>query len=215
MNSKRGRGNALSNIKKALDARLDEIIEKTHLRFTKDWEPRRIDIKEKLKIVGRLGVRYGAIVGLINSIRNKYEHEYLIPAHHHLAGFLDAAQLWIEKSYVAYSFDTLAFINLPLTGLDRAAGPAGVGITGARFSKPTEVLCFCNTEKALLKIHSDGSIKKVGFKSFDREEMLELEAPHIRRCHADEMRISLSQASLSDLLERYKIWLKTAPVGNG
>src|SRR6266404_1259132 len=53
MNSKRGRGNALSNIKKALDSRLDEIIGKTHLRFTGDWVPRRIDIREKLKIVGK------------------------------------------------------------------------------------------------------------------------------------------------------------------
>ena len=211
MGSKRGRGNALSNIKKALDSRLDEMIGKTHLRFTKDWVPRRIGIREKLKIVGKLGVSYGAIVSLINSLRNKYEHEYAIPELHHVAGFLDAAQLWIEKSYMAYDFDSLAFINLPLTGLGSASSSGGIIINRASFRKPTQVvLCFFNPERALLNIHPDGTIKSVGYNSFAWEEMLNLEAPHIRRCHSVDDKTSLSQATQTDLLERYKLWLKTS-----
>jgi hypothetical protein len=76
---KRSRGNALSNIKKALHSRLDEIICKTHVRFTRDWDPKRVTTPQKLEIIRALDIKHEAVIDLITSIRNQYEHDYIVP----------------------------------------------------------------------------------------------------------------------------------------
>ena len=50
---KRARGNALSNIKKAIHSRIDEIINSTHIVYAKDWDPR-IGTVDKLEILKKL-----------------------------------------------------------------------------------------------------------------------------------------------------------------
>jgi hypothetical protein len=113
----RGRGNALGNVKKALHSRVDEIIAKTHVRFTSDWHPKRVTTEQKLDVIRQLGMQHEAIIDVMTSDRNDYEHHYIVPSAQVVRAHLHAAQLWMEKSYAAYEFLPLGFGGLPLLGI--------------------------------------------------------------------------------------------------
>jgi len=75
---KRSIGNALSNIKKAIHSRIDEIIGLTHVAYAKDWKYL-ISTEDKLAILKTIGIGYRSIVSIITKIRNDYEHKYILP----------------------------------------------------------------------------------------------------------------------------------------
>ena len=205
----RGRGNALSNVKKALHARLDELISRTHVPFTNDWKPRLVTTDLKLEITRELGVGHEGIVDLITAIRNNYEHGYIVPTFREIKAYLNAAQLWVEKTYEAYDAPFLGVVNLPLQGIGRGPRKAnGSVITNASFGKPEKVLCFINSRKVVLTILKDGRSEERAFRSFEAKEMLRLEAPYIKRLRSGTSSLTLDEASLQDLLERYRLWLK-------
>ena len=205
----RGRGNALSNVKKALHARLDEIIRRTHIPFAKDWNPRSVSTEQKLDIIRTLGIGHESIVDLITLIRNNYEHEFVVPEFREVKAYLHAAELWLENSYKSYDTPTLGFVNLPLQRLYLdSRKPNGSAIKEVKFVKPEKVLCFLNSRKMLVTIHVDGTTEEKQFRSFTKDEMLRLEAPYIRRSRAETFHTVLDEGSLADLLERYRLWLK-------
>jgi hypothetical protein len=209
----RGRGNALGNVKKALHSRLDEIIGKTHLRFTRDWHPKRVTTKQKLDVIRQLGMQHEAIIDVMTSDRNDYEHDYIVPAVRIVRAYLHAAQLWVEKSYAAYEFRSVAFAGIPLLGI--AVGerrPNGSALSKVRFGKPQPVLFFSNSKKGVLSIKADGVEEWRDFKFFDTKEMLRLEAPLIRRALAGGGGVGLNEASLMDLLECYRRWVRQSHV---
>jgi hypothetical protein len=179
---KRGRGNALGNVKKALHSRVDEIIAKTHVRFTNDWNPKRVTTEQKLNIVRQLGVQHEAIVDVMTFDRNEYEHAYIVAPMRIIQGHLHAAELWLEKSYTAYEFWPLGFVGLPLLGISTGDKKAdGSSLGKVRFGKPQEsVLFFYNAKKQLLTIKRDGVEESKDFESFDTRQMVALEAPHRR-----------------------------------
>jgi hypothetical protein len=204
---KRGRGNALGNVKKALHSRVDEIIAKTHVRFTNDWNPTRLTTEQKLNIVRQLGVQHEAIVDVMTFDRNEYEHAYIVPPTRIIQGHLHAAQLWLEKTYTAYEFRPLGFVGLPLLGVSSGdKKPDGSSLGKVRFGKPQLVLFFYNAKKQLLTIKPDGLEEYQDFESFDTKQMIALEAPHIRQALV-ESRLALNEASLVDMLERYRRWV--------
>jgi hypothetical protein len=205
----RGRGNALGNVKKALHSRLDEIIAKTHVRFTSDWHPKRVSTEQKFDVIRRLGMQYEAIIDVMTSDRNDYEHDYIVPTARVVRAHLHAAQLWIEKSYAAYEFLPLGFAGIPLSGI--ATGekrPNGSVLGGIRFGEPQLVLFFWNSKKGILTIKPDAVEEWRDFQSFNSKEMLRLEAPYIQRVLSGTSRLGLNEASLTDILECYRRWLK-------
>jgi hypothetical protein len=205
----RGRGNALGNVKKALHSRVDDIIAKTHVRFTNDWDPKRVTTEQKLDIIRQLGIQHEAIVDVMTSARNEYEHAYIVPTARVVRAHLHAAQLWLEKSYAAYEFHPLGFAGIPLSGIGTGPRrPDGSVLGTVRFGEPQPVLFFWNSKKQFLRINPDGIEECRDFKSFDTKEMLRLEAPCIRRIFTQGMGAAFNEASLTDLLERYRRWVK-------
>ncbi len=213
----RGRGNALGNVKKALHSRVDEIIAKTHVRFTSDWDLKRVTTERKLDVIRQLGIQHEAIVDVMTSARNEYEHDYIVPTARVVRAHLHAAQLWIEKSYTAYEFHPIGFAGLPLVGIGAGARrPNGSALARVMFGEPQPVLFFWNSKKQLLTVKADGVEECRDFKSFDTKEMLRLEAPYIRRMLAGGTGgTALNEASLRDLLERYRRWVKGDYVRKG
>lgn len=208
---KRGVGNALGNVKKALHSRIDEIIAKTHVRFTSGWNPRRVTTEQKLDLIRELGIQHEAIVDVMTSARNDFEHDYILPTARVLRSHLHAAQLWLEKSFTAYEFHPIGFAGLPLLGISAGARrPNGSALGMVTFGEPKPVLCFCIPKKQLLTIRPDGVEESRDFKSFDTKEMLRLEARYIRSALAggSSIAIAVDEASLMDLLDRYRKWVK-------
>ncbi|MHB0955677.1 MAG: hypothetical protein ACYC0X_04785 [Pirellulaceae bacterium] len=140
---KRARRNALSNIKKALHARLDEIISWTHIRFSSDWDPPYVTTDQKLNVIRQLGIKHEAIVALITAIRNDYEHGYIVPPLNVVKAYLGTCELWLEKTYDIYDFHSVAFANLPMTGITSGARKGnGSVVSKAEFYEPTKVTFF-------------------------------------------------------------------------
>jgi hypothetical protein len=205
---KRARGNALSNIKKALHARLDEIIARTHVRFASDWDPRRVTTDQKLDVIRKLGIKHGAVVALITAIRNDYEHRYIVPPLNVVNAYLSACELWVAQTYNMYDFHSVALVNLPITAIGTGVRKAnGSVISITEFDEPIEVLFFWNSKKKLVTVQTDGGVKETQFKDFTTQEMLRLEAPLIKRLYTENSRAAFNQASLTDLFGRYRKWI--------
>lgn len=203
---RRGLGNSLGNIKKSLHSRIDQVIAKTHVRFTRDWNPKRATTEQKLDIIRELGLQHEAIVDFLTSVRNDYEHDYVLPTARVLRAHLHAAQLWIERSYAAYEFHPVGFADLPLLGISGGAKrPNGSSISMAKFGDPQRVVCFLSAMKCLLTIHPDGTEETVEFRSLDIKGMLRIEGPFIRDALAGGCSVAADEASLMDLLDRYRV----------
>jgi hypothetical protein len=206
---RRGLGNSLGNIKKSLHCRIDQIIAKTHVRFTRDWNPKRVTTQQKLNIIGELGVQHEAIVDVLTSARNDYEHDYVLPNPRLVRAHLHAAQLWIEKSYSAYEFHPVGFADLPLRGISSGSKqPKGSSISMAKFGDPQRVVCFLPAMKSVLTIQADGTEETVEFRSLDFKGMLRIEGPFIRDSLAGRCRVAVNEAGIMDLLDRYRAWLR-------
>lgn len=204
----RGRGNALSNIKKALHARVDEIIGKTHLRFSSDWKPHQFTTAGKLAVIRDLGIKHGAIVHLITTIRNEYEHGYIVPPLDVVKAYLGTCELWLENTYKMYDVDSIGIVNFPLTGINCGAPKAnGSIIKRTWFLAPKKVRYFWTSKRRLVTVQPDGKIEEKPFKDFSIKEMLRLEAPWIKKCYTADSRLAYNQASLTDLFRRYRRWL--------
>ena len=76
---RRAMGNALSNIKKSIHSRIDEILSLSHLSFGKDWNSR-ATTDEKIALLKKLNIEHTSIVKIITKIRNTYEHQYILPS---------------------------------------------------------------------------------------------------------------------------------------
>jgi hypothetical protein len=209
-NDKRGRGNALSNIKKALHARLDEIIDRTHLRFSNDWNPRNVTTNKKLEVVRKIGIKHDAIVDLITKIRNDYEHGYIVPQLTIVRAHLETCELWLGNSYDNYDFQPVAMAGLPLIGISSGTPKAnGSDIKSTKFDVPTKIEFFWNSKKKLVTIHPNGKVYERMFKEMTAKQMLQVEAPLIKKYCTSDSRSAFNQASLTDLFNRYKRWLGT------
>ena len=205
---KRARGNALSNIKKALHARLDEIIAKTHLRFSHDWNARNFTTDNKLEVIRKIGIKHDAIVNLITVIRNKYEHQYIVPSLDVVRAHQGTCDLWLEKSYSVYEFHSIGFVNLPLIGLGSGMMKAnGSVINHTKFDVPTKVIYFWNSKKSLVTILPNGTIEQKYYSAFSCKEMLRFEAPLIRKYFNSSSGSAYNQASLTEIYGRYRKWL--------
>ena len=110
-------GNSLGNIKKAIHCRIDEIIERCHIKYTKDWNPK-ADTSKKLEALELLGITTShSIVKLLTEIRNIYEHQYLLVTHDKVSAYYDIAEMWIENSYNKFSFNRIAITGFKDTDI--------------------------------------------------------------------------------------------------
>lgn len=200
---KRGLGNALANIKRALHCRIDELIRKTHARFTNDWTPI-LPTTKKLEIIKKIGVEFGAVINVMTIDRNSYEHDYLLPKSRIIESHLDAAHLWLEKSYSSYDFRPLAFVHLPLRGI----GSGNNKLSLVTFGKVRQAVFFCDSKKQIVQIGIDGKEVIQPYDSLDLAAMLALEGKYIRRVITEGSAVSLNESLLEDLLNRYRAHLR-------
>jgi len=97
-NSAHSRVNALSNIKRAIDCRMDSLLCVFGL-YSKsrkeDW-----GFPKKVEILSTVGVVAPGILMRINKERNKLEHAFRIPKHKEVEDFLDVARLFLSATEI-------------------------------------------------------------------------------------------------------------------
>lgn len=205
---RRSRGNGIGNIKKVIHSRMDEIIAKTHLKYTNNWNPILLNTDGKLKILKKLDIKYTSIAGLITDIRNKYEHSYIIPSLQEIRAQYDTTELWLNDSYNSYDFNPIGLSNLPMMGIGlTSTRPNNLSyVNMVNFKGNESVLYFWNSKKVIMTVKKDGSITKKNYSDYTWEEMLLLEAPIIKKINKASSTTNLNQISMTDVYKKYLKW---------
>lgn len=105
----RSRVNALGNIKRAIDCRLDSLI--YLFGFYPKAKKENWSFISKTKILNNHKVIAPRILSKINKMRNKLEHDFKIPSHEEVEDALDIAHLFILYTdiFTQKTFSTLDF----------------------------------------------------------------------------------------------------------
>ena len=111
---RRGTGNALSNIKKSIHSRIDEILSLSHISFSNDWKSR-ATTEEKIALLKKLNIEHTSIVKIITKIRNTYEHQYTLPSDlTDIRAYYETTELWLNHSKKNLIRSRIGLINLPV-----------------------------------------------------------------------------------------------------
>ena len=151
-NDRRGIANAITNTKRALHSRIDEILCKIRIPYSKDWNLK-TSTELKLKMLSELNISVNAIVKILTERRNDLEHNYLLPRLDDVQLAVESAELWLEKSAL-YLPITIGMGKLPITYFSiTSQKEITISIT---FSEPQEVVLFSDEEKKTIQLNIDG-----------------------------------------------------------
>ena len=196
---KRARGNALSNIKKAIHSRIDEIINSTHIVYAKDWDPR-IGTVDKLEILKKLDIGYTSIVKIITEIRNAYEHKYILPTKEITRAYYEATELWLNNSYDKIITARLGIVNLPILSInsDNNRNIHEIAVTDY-----VNIIYFWDRKKYIIKTRKnrENDIRKMNDLSW--KAILEIEKKHIKKINKTKDFYYLTQKNLTKLFNFY------------
>lgn len=100
---------AITNAKRALDCRLQELL----FVFGLDRRTVRWPVPKKLDLMAQLGLAAPRILSKVNTFRNTAEHDFRPPSVDAAADFIDAITLFLDGTwlYIAHFVDTVRFTN--------------------------------------------------------------------------------------------------------
>jgi len=123
LETERNRVNCFGNCKRAIDAQVDRLIQQ--LGFLPLARKQRWNIPRKLDFISKSGVVAPRILGNVNSLRNRLEHEFTPPSRKQVEDALDATTLFVsygelvripamnwtlsDKLSVRYDYDEMIF----------------------------------------------------------------------------------------------------------
>jgi len=206
---RRGRGNALGNIKKAMHSRIDEIITSTHLHFAKDWSWKKLYTEDKLSILRQIGVEKTSIAKITTDIRNKYEHSYIVPSADDIRAYCDIVDLWLEDSYKKYNFGRIGIFDLPIYDIIKEGEVVKKIVLTDDYK---DITYFWDYKHSLFKTSKKKPSKITTLKDLGWKEILALEKGFIKNLRNREIHY-LSQPNLTKVFKIYDEKVKRKFVG--
>ena len=179
-NNKQAIGNSLGNLKKAIHCRIDEIIDKTHIRHCDDWN-QKADTALKLEALGLLGITTSqAIVKLLTEIRNVYEHQYLLIPYDKAKVYYDIAEMWLDVSYSNFSFHRIAITGLEASNMEEF----GLHVNGQKRKvickfKSIDKFDYLWLSKKEIHEYKNSNLKIIKMNTVKWKTMAQYEAKHI------------------------------------
>jgi hypothetical protein len=105
---KRGKVNALSNAKRAIDSQIDRVfmaigykldpLPEYFSQFAKDFCEEKMDVPLKLRVISAFGMAPAAVISDIRNLRNKTEHEYEAPSDLEVKSAVEIAELFLSAT---------------------------------------------------------------------------------------------------------------------
>ena len=96
------RVNALSNVKRAIDCRIDELLYGLCLHIKSESE--KWNFPKKIQVLGDLGILAPRILQKINRKRNQLEHQYIEPTREDVEDAVDVATLFLGYTDRLYNY---------------------------------------------------------------------------------------------------------------
>ena len=202
---KRSRANALTNAKRALHARIDEILYSVRVRYANDWH-KRPDTSLKLEVLKRIGIPITTIVRVLTNRRNDLEHNYSLPTPDQVRADVETAEMWLEKSK-SYLYPPIVLAGLSI----KSCAPLGYSRTRKNTLSitfhPTEKILFFHDDKhKLFILKSDGAKCEKSYGKLGWKDMIQYQRPYL----FDDNQIVVSNMSIvTKIYRKYEEWAKS------
>ena len=200
--SPRSAVNALNNVKRALHARIDEVLWVTRVQYSNDWNSRP-RLEDKVKALKRIGISTTATVKILTARRNRLEHDYLAPTLDEVRSDVETCEMWISASE-RYPRHRVTIGGLPCKNISiwESAKRNRKGVEVEFKSSKGVVLFFSDAKRLLVKIDAQGSRSEKRFDSFNWKQLI------------DEQKKYLNKASLvprpfaTRIFQAYEKWVQ-------
>lgn len=170
----RSTANALTNAKRAIHARIDEILYALRIQYASNW-PERPATVDKLKAIKRLKIPAIAIVQVLTERRNDLEHTYLLPPRNQVEADVDTAAMWLSESE-SYLRPSVVLTGLSVKSIGRGASFATKKVTfKATFAEPSKVEFFWDAKKEIVTLSKSGVVSRKKYIDFSWKELIDIQ----------------------------------------
>lgn len=200
---RRGMGNALSNIKKSIHSRIDEILNLSHIICSKDWDSR-VSTDKKVGILKKLDIEHTSIVRIITKIRNVYEHQYTLPSDlTDIKAYYETTELWLNHSTKSLIKSRLALINLPVYSVECDSDRFIKVIEFPLYVDRVNIIYFRENKKIVSKLTKDEREGYEKMKDVEIATFIQWEKKHLKTLHQTEP-YYLTPRNLTKVFNTYK-----------
>lgn len=203
---RRERANALTNSKRALHARIDEILYSLRVKYAKNWpEEPNIGTKLKLKVLKSLNIKTTAIVRILTERRNDLEHAYVLPSSNEVEAAVETARLWLNdpKSYLHPSIALAGLTIKPSRKfVDHRIRKEKLLV---EFGPKEQVFFFCDARRKLIISNSDGTQSEKSYKELGWKDLIQYQKPYL----SEDNKLIVSSLSIATkIYMKYEEWLR-------
>jgi len=174
---KRGIANALTNAKRALHARIDEILYLVRVRYANDWTNQH-NTASKLKILKYLNIQTTDIANVLTSRRNDLEHYYKLPPLKQVRADVQTGRLWLDnlKSYLT---TPIVIAGLPI----KSCVPSPHVRTRKKklsltVGSTNKIWFFCDAKRKLIILKSDGTQSETSYNKIKWKDLIKYQQPY-------------------------------------
>jgi len=200
---RRAMGNALSNIKKSIHSRIDEILSLSHLSFSKDWNSEATTV-EKIGLLKKLKIEHTSIVSVITKIRNTYEHQYILPSDlTDIRAYYETTELWLNHSKKSLIRSRLGLLNLPVYRVECDSDRNVRTIEFPEYVDSFNIIYFWEKKKTIAILTKDNRDQTNKMKDLEMAKYVEWEKKHIKVSDKTES-YYLSPGNLTKVFNTYK-----------
>jgi hypothetical protein len=172
--NRRSIANALTNTKRAIHARIDEILYALRVQYANDW-PRSPRTSEKLKVLKRLSIPVTSIVEVLTNRRNELEHSYLLPSLKQVKADVETTELWIEKSK-SYLRPSVVLTGLSVNSIGCSASATTKTSTfKATFAEPNKVEFYWDAKKEIVTLLQNGEKDRKNYSDFNWKDLVSIQ----------------------------------------
>ncbi len=202
--SKRSIANAITNTKRAIHARMDEILYALRIQYASDW-PNSPKTPEKLKAIKHLKMPITSIVKVLTRRRNDLEHRYLLPGLDQVKADVETADLWLNKSK-SYLRPSVVLIGLSVNSIGCSSSATTKKHTfKATFDEPDKVDFYWDAKKEIVTLSKTGAISRKNYGDLSWKDLIGIQkGPYLS---SDNHQVVPSISVATKLYKAYEKWI--------
>ena len=201
---RRSIANALTNAKRAIHARMDEIIIALRIPHANDW-PKSVKTRDKLKVLQQIKLPVTSIAKVLTERRNDLEHNYLLPSLDQVRADVETVELWLDKSK-EYLKPSVSFMGLSVNRIGTSASAdtrkESISVT---FADPSKVTYFWEAKRSILTVNKSGSSTQKKYVDLKWKELVRIQKDSYL---SSETKYTIPSSQIATrLFTAYKNWL--------
>lgn len=174
---RRGIANAMTNAKRAIHARIDELVFSLRVTHASDW-PQHPPTELLLQFLGQADVSIRSVVRLLTGQRNTLEHQYRLPTQDAARAAVEIAELWLGKSE-AHLRPRLMVVDLSASSFSvRSSAREQRQTVEIHFAGREPATFFWDARRRIVKLKPDGSAEEIGYATLRWKELVRLQIAH-------------------------------------